>query len=935
MRLNKWLALLLAALLCGVLNGALAEADVGLDGLMPEAASLEVAPLEDGALDALSVPEDLELDVDAALGEIEPPAQALDGVDAQEAPAGEAVANWEPYELLKGETRDEHGEIVETYTYFYDEADNCYRILKGKNVRIINLGYDLAYKTEKVTIPGKVGKYRVTEIGDSLLAYGSNTIRTITIPNTVKKIGRSAFRYLRGLKSVTIPKSVTSIGDSAFEDCDYLTSVTIPGSVKTLGNGVFSGCKVLAKVKLNKGLKTIGEYAFDECAFSSITLPDTVTSIGKSAFYACANLKSITIPKSVKKWGEDVFSDCSALTSVTFKAGCTSVPKGLFYGLNLKKVNLPDSVTTIGANAFQNCKGLETIKLPKNLKSIGTHAFSSCESLGTVKLPKNLKSIGAYAFSRCEALETVKFPKNLMAIGDYAFAYSGLKKAILPGKLKTLGKGAFYDCNNLTTASVPFSVRKMGDEVFYSCDKLKKLTISPKLFEKANADNVTQLVIPSGVKSIPASAFKPGWEASKITQVTIPATVKTIGKEAFSGCWALKKVIFKEGLKTIGEQAFYNTALTAVTIPASVTSIGRSAFDSCSALKKATFKEGLKTIGEQAFYNTALTAVTIPASVTSIGKSAFDACNALKKVTFNKGLKTIGASAFSGTQVTAVSIPSSVTGIGDYAFFGCAKLAKLTLNEGLKTIGTYAFSENTSLVTVVIPASVKTIGNYAFSDCGSLTSITIPKGTELGEYALDSNLTVRTYYNSPAEAYAKSHWLTVEYLDAPTSITLNFTGTVQLEKRQSLTLVPTLSPEGCAPYVTWESSNTDVAEVSYEGEVSTYAIGKATITVYDANGKAAASVDIEVVPPKPTSVSIDCWYDEIGVGETTTLYAEYDPYDAEATLTWSSSNTGVATVDQNGVVTGVSAGTTVITVKTDNGLSATQEITVVDFNSDY
>lgn len=247
MRLNKWLALLLAALLCGALNGALAEADVALDGIAPEAAFLEASPLEDGALDALTVPEDLELDVDVALGEIESPAQALDGADAQEVPAGEAVANYEPFELLQGETRDEHGEIVETYTYFYDKANNCYRILKGKNVRITSLAYNLKYNTENIVIPGKVRKYRVTEIGDGLLSYGPNTIRSITIPSTVKKIGNSAFYYLRGLKSVTIPKSVTSIGDYAFEDCDYLTSVNIPGSVKTLGNGVFQDARFLPR----------------------------------------------------------------------------------------------------------------------------------------------------------------------------------------------------------------------------------------------------------------------------------------------------------------------------------------------------------------------------------------------------------------------------------------------------------------------------------------------------------------------------------------------------------------------------------------------------------------------------------------------------------------------------------------------------------------
>jgi len=189
---------------------------------------------------------------------------------------------------------------------------------------------------------------------------------------------------------------------------------------------------------------------------------------------------------------------------------------------------------------------------------------------------------------------------------------------------------------------------------------------------------------------------------------------------------------------------------------------------------------------------------------------------------------------------------------------------------------------------------------------------------------------VRTYYNSSAEAAAKAQNLKVEYLDAPTSITLNYTSPVHLERGQELTLVPTLSPEGCAPYVTWESSNTDVAEVSYEGEVSTYAIGKATITVYDANGKAAASVDIEVVPPKPTSVKIKgyTYGANISVGELMDLYVEFGPYDAVAALTWTSSNTGVATVDQDGVVTGVSAGMADITVTTDNGLSNTVKFRV-------
>ena len=66
----------------------------------------------------------------------------------------------------------------------------------------------------------------------------------------------------------------------------------------------------------------------------------------------------------------------------------------------------------------------------------------------------------------------------------------------------------------------------------------------------------------------------------------------------------------------------------------------------------------------------------------------------------------------------------------------------------------------------------------------------------------------------------------------------------------------------------------------------------------------------------------------VGAGLSAQLEATADPDYAEYTLTWSSSNNKVATVDQEGNVKGVAAGTAKITVKSDNGLSASCEVTV-------
>ena len=61
----------------------------------------------------------------------------------------------------------------------------------------------------------------------ALLCYRLTDLTSITIPNSVTTIGRSAFFRCSGLTSVTIPESVTSIGESALRSCSSLTSVTL------------------------------------------------------------------------------------------------------------------------------------------------------------------------------------------------------------------------------------------------------------------------------------------------------------------------------------------------------------------------------------------------------------------------------------------------------------------------------------------------------------------------------------------------------------------------------------------------------------------------------------------------------------------------------------------------------------------------------------
>ncbi len=149
---------------------------------------------------------------------------------------------------------------------------------------------------------------------------------------------------------------------------------------------------------------------------------------------------------------------------------------------------------------------------------------------------------------------------------------------------------------------------------------------------------------------------------------------------------------------------------------------------------------------------------------------------------------------------------------------------------------------------------------------------------------------------------------------------------MMLDKGDAVVLAATVSPEDATyPEVTWTSSDTDVATVDSTGKVTAVDAGAATITA-TAEGKSAAC-DVTVVIPV-SAISLNSSSKTIETGEAYTLVATVNPQDASyPDVTWSSSNSGVATVTQGGVVTAASAGTTTITATAD-GKSATCEISV-------
>jgi len=152
--------------------------------------------------------------------------------------------------------------------------------------------------------------------------------------------------------------------------------------------------------------------------------------------------------------------------------------------------------------------------------------------------------------------------------------------------------------------------------------------------------------------------------------------------------------------------------------------------------------------------------------------------------------------------------------------------------------------------------------------------------------------------------------------------TLNF-----IDTGLSETLTYTITPAGATVQnVTWSSSNTDVATVS-NGVVTAVGPGSAVITV-NVDGKIT---QCSVTVSKPvTGISLNATSLNLKIGESVIVTAEIMPANAsDKTISWAISDTSVAKVE-NGKVTALSVGTTVLTAITNNGKVASCIINVAE-----
>ena len=678
------------------------------------------------------------------------------------------------------------------------------------------------------------------------------------------------------LASLLSPWTVTV---SAQGETDF--SYEVDGGKATITGYTGSASSVIIPETIGDyTVSVIGDYSFEGIlSITDVTMPDTVVSIGKNAFNGCTGLKQVTFSNGLKEIGENAFYGCFRLEDPTLPQSLETIGRGAFYlNVSMEHLTIPASVTSIGDYAFGTwpitneefvhitSANLKTVvfEAGSTLTEIPDQCFQHQKRLSSITIPESVTKIGVRAFEECRSLNGFAFPKGLQTIGDYAF------------------RGAFYGSSDQNTDeeapspsfALSITAREIGDYAFAECY------------------HVSSAAIPNAV-SLGTCVFKDlgeyfsGEPETDSFPLTLPSTLTTIEDGAFTKI-RFSTFIVPENSTTLftdGNGLYFNNELVGFAknkntadyeIISGTTKIASGVFQTdLSIVQSITIPTTVKEIGTGAFRNAfnsyeSETELAIPDSVITIGTDCFSNNNSLAKVTLGSGITELPDQSFNQNEaLREVILNGAVTSIGESCFRRCEKL-QFTVPSTVTSIGSGAFE---GIKALNWGDAFKTEGIFTMSKdgktlfameepSGTVNEIRIPEGTvKINDYAL------------AVKDSLKAELLMCYVPDSVKEIGTYSLGAVYKQSGESDSYY---YPNG-------------VILVSGSDQVLAY----------------AKENDIACFSEKPefddTPITLEA-------NETAEIHLDH----ARTNVWYSTSDETVASVDQNGVITGVSKGTTTV-----------------------
>lgn len=581
-----------------------------------------------------------------------------------------------------------------------------------------------------------------TEVSEGM--FQESTVKEVSLPSYITKIGKSAFWHCRDLNKVTIEGKITELPENCFLYCDSLSDLELPDSVTRIGAASLEKTS-LHKFVIPPNVTEIGNFAFWNCTcLTEVTIPATVTSIGDKVFEYCPALKTVRFLGTQAQWDAiKIGSGNEALEGkvIVRPDASGTLENGLAWALydngrlEISGVGEMQDFSSATAAPWTKMK-VQTVLLENGVTSIGKHAFSNCTNLTSITIPESITQIKSYALKGCTALEEIQLPAGVTEIGQSAFEKTGLKEVTIGDGVTSIGEEAFLSCP-MTTVTLPESVTSIGAHAIgyvYQARDYQKIEgfiirgVPGSTAHQYAANNSLAFASSTGpiANIITASDIHVYVDDSKAQTVALNASALGGATLSYRSDNA-SVTVSTNGIATVAK-GFKGTAKITITTAETDLYLQTSKVITLTVsgaggtFENLTWKlddEGTLTIsgsGEMGHaspypweaYQGTVRKLIVETGVTGIARSAFSSFEALEEVVLADTVTTIDGSAFSM----------------------CSKLNKLDLGSGLRVIYSHAFEFCDSLEEVNLPASASSISPSAFENCGNLQSFHVASGNE-------------------------------------------------------------------------------------------------------------------------------------------------------------------------------------------------------------
>ncbi|MCI8409995.1 MAG: leucine-rich repeat protein [Lachnospiraceae bacterium] len=779
--------------------------------------------------------------------------------------------------------------------------------------------------------------------------------RTVTLPKELEVIGDKAFENNTNLKNITsgLPQTLLTIGKSSFKCCCSLESIVIPSKVKSIGEYGFWGCSEYAKSKLPgtgkfdeynmaekyglqeidltqaSSLESIGARAFGLTAIRQCTLPEKVTEVQQGLFEYCEFLNKVICSNDTNAIQNDVFRDCVNLVSITIPAKAT-VSYYAFRGNDIGMFNFsvtdpePYSIS-IGENEVLPINTFLNDYLrskPEIKEKNGETGFLEGVEGKIEKINNwNVHKVGVKGLK--EGITTV----SIVGTNNYLlYGTTVITKAPEINITLNITKKKCTDIIDEQSSAV-ISMENTQEEVSLNPQVLPADCSETNVWSSSNENIVSILpktYIQNGVEVVSSSAvlYPRGLGTSKVTlktgsvkkdyqvHVVVPATGITLDKQEISA---------KEGSK---ERIKLNANMTYDASKYSVTDW-------------ENFKDVLEyQSGDEKIVKVSAEGVVTPVgvgttqiTVTALGSGKTAVCNV--RVLPDETLVYFTDAAGTAWDTTkSLEVQAKEPIILNIGTEPVNSIAELTWEFSDKNMFTYVKNTTKYVETEDKGQQEKVVSMEFTGDKIGTGTITIyPKNCKNKE-AVSAKVNVQICADVKEAAFA-----TVSEMQVGTEQTVFgyiVTGAGKAEKVADIQKITTDS-------VSFISSNSSIASVdSKTGVVKAVGEGKVTISMQIVNPKDSSknmvkNLELNIVRPQATDMIVTekNGKNVVSVGGTLQLVTSLIPNTAKDTITFVSENPTVASVDANGKITGLSAGTGKITVKAEKkGITKTFEFTV-------